>query len=262
MQMKHIQSRDNPQFKSLKKLTASSSALRKQGQAFLEGIHLCQAWLQSGREPVSCLLGASALNHPEVQSLLDGVADNRCMLLDDDLFTSLSKLENGLGIAFVVELPVAEQAAGITQNSVLLDRIQDPGNLGSILRSAAAAGVKQIYCSSQTVYAWSSKVLRAGMGAHFHLDIFEDCDLKALLQQIGIPVLAASSHATQTIYERDLHKPVAWIFGNEGSGVSADLHDRVEWLAIPQPGGLESLNVSAAAAICLFEQVRQSLVNA
>lgn len=255
--MKHITSRDNVLFKALKKQTASAASLRKTGQALLEGVHLCEAWLQAGQEPGTCLLSASARTHTEVQPLLAQVNEKCIVLLDDGLFENISQLEQGVGLAFLVDVRQPASAANLTRSAVVLDRIQDPGNLGSILRSAAAAGVHQIYCSAQTVYAWSPKVLRAGMGAHFHLEIFEDCDLKVLLQQAKIPVLATSSHVDQTLYERDLRNDIAWVFGNEGSGVSAELHEAVEWVTIPQPGGLESLNVSAAAAICLFEQVRQ-----
>ena len=116
------------------------------------------------------------------------------------------------------------QAPGaLTQSAVLLDQLQDPGNLGSILRSAAAAGIRQIYCSPGTVFAWSPKVLRAGMGAHFLLEIFENQDLAALARATRIPVLATSSHARQTLYETDLKRPVAWLFGHEGQGVRPEL---------------------------------------
>jgi TrmH family RNA methyltransferase len=143
---------------------------------------------------------------------------------------------------------------------VLLDQLQDPGNLGSILRSAAAAGMTQVFCSSGTVLAWSPKVLRAGMGAHFVLDIVENADLPSLIATSPIPVLATSSHAQSSIYAADLSQPLAWLFGHEGQGVSQDLLDLARLrVAIPHLGQIESLNVAACAAVCLFEQMRQRL---
>ena len=130
--------------------------------------------------------------------------------------------------------------------------------MGSMLRSAAAAGVRQVFCSPKTVYAWSPKVLRAGQGAHFGLLIVEGVDLDEVIARLTIPLIATSSHAKGWLHQLDLSRPVAWAFGNEGSGISAALRKRATWqAAIPMPGGAESLNVAAAAAVCLFESVRQ-----
>jgi TrmH family RNA methyltransferase len=146
-------------------------------------------------------------------------------------------------------------------NAVVLDNLQDPGNLGSILRSAAGAGIKQVFCSAGSASAWSPKVLRAGMGAHFLLEIFEGVDLYAMLSHSSIPILATSSHTTTTIYQSDLNRPVAWLFGHEGQGVDPRLMAlATDTVTIPQKAEIESLNVAASAAICFFEQVRQQLV--
>jgi len=141
---------------------------------------------------------------------------------------------------------------------VLLDGLQDPGNLGSILRTAAAAGIDRVFCGAGTVAAWSPKVLRAGMGAHFILEIVEDADLRALLAETRVPVFATSSHAAEPLYACDLTQPCAWLFGHEGKGVSAELLAYADKrVTIPQNPKIESLNVAASVAICLFEQVRQ-----
>jgi TrmH family RNA methyltransferase len=147
----------------------------------------------------------------------------------------------------------------------VLDNLQDPGNLGSLLRSAAAAGIKHVFCSAGTVSAWSPKVMRAGMGAHFLLHIYENVALLPLLStQLtttrAMPVLATSSYAAQTVYQVDLNQPVIWMFGHEGQGLSDELMNcATEQVTIPHQGKIESLNVAACAAICFFEQVRQSL---
>jgi len=258
--MKIITSRDNPAYKELKHLAASTQAQRRAGRALLDGVHLAQSYLQHVGLPQLCVVAESAQFNPEVGALLTRCSASSCMLLPDSLYRGLSQVQHGVGLLFVVETPQAPAPLAVTQPAVLLDRLQDPGNLGSILRSAAAAGIRQIYCSPGTAFSWSSKVLRAGMGAHFMLQIFEDVDLVALAQSMRIPLLATSSHAQHTLYETDLSQPVAWLFGHEGQGVTEDLLKLASLqVAIPQAPGVESLNVAAAAAVCFFEGVRQSL---
>jgi TrmH family RNA methyltransferase len=106
--------------------------------------------------------------------------------------------------------------------------------------------------------SWSPKVLRAGMGAHFVLNIVENVNLASLIRSSTIPVLATSSHVAQSLYDTDLTRPVAWLFGHEGQGVADELMSlATHQVTIPQRPGVESLNVAASAAICFFEQVRQ-----
>jgi RNA methyltransferase, TrmH family len=258
--MKIITSRDNPSYKELKQLASSTQAQRRAGRALLDGVHLAQSYLQHVGSPQLCVVAESAQSNPEVGALLARCSASPCMLLPDSLYRGLSQVQHGVGLLFVVETPHAPTPSAVTQRAVLLDQLQDPGNLGSILRSAAAAGIRQIYCSPGTAFSWSSKVLRAGMGAHFMLEIYEDVDLVALAQSMQIPLLATSSHAQHTLYEIDLSQPVAWLFGHEGQGVTEELLKLASHqIAIPQAPGVESLNVAAAAAVCFFETVRQSL---
>jgi TrmH family RNA methyltransferase len=140
---------------------------------------------------------------------------------------------------------------------VVLDRLQDAGNVGAIIRSAAAFGFSQVVALKGTAALWSPKVLRAGMGAHFGLNLVEGAD-ETTLAELKMPLLATSSHATQAIHQVKLPWPSAWVLGHEGQGVSAALLQRCEQaLRIPQPGGEESLNVAAAAAVCMYESARQ-----
>jgi len=260
--MKTISSRDNPLYKELKHLTSSSQARRKAGRSVLDGVHLCESYLQFVGLPALCAVGESAQHHPEVAALVARCESGgaSCLLLPDALYKALSQVENGIDVLFVVDTPRPEPEPALDRAAVLLDNLQDPGNFGSILRSAAAAGIGAIFCSAGTASAWSPKVLRAGMGAHFLLTIHEGVDLPALVASARIPVLATSSHATQTLYQTDLKSPVAWLFGHEGQGVSEELLAlATHQLAIPHLGAVESLNVAASAAICFFEQVRQGL---
>lgn len=257
--MKTISSRDNPLFKELKHLAGSSQARRKAGKTLLDGIHLCQTYLQMRGVPVQCVVGQSTLNHPEAEVLL-ARCQAECIILPDALYNALSQVEHGVGLLFVIDTPAPIAPPMLTKSAVLLDNLQDPGNLGSILRSAAAAGITQIFCGAGSALAWSPKVLRAGMGAHFLLDIFENVDLNDTIRHARIAVLATSSHARQRLYDVDLRQPVAWLFGHEGQGVAAELLALASnQVAIPHRGAIESLNVGASAAICFFEQVRQAL---
>jgi TrmH family RNA methyltransferase len=161
---------------------------------------------------------------------------------------------------FLIATPQKDVPQALSVNAVLLDNVQDPGNVGSILRSAAAAGVKEVYCAPGTAFCWSPKVLRAAMGAHFVLDIYENVDLPQLVQGAQIATLATSGYAAEQLYQLDLKRPVAWIFGHEGQGVSdALLSNATHRVIVPHLGKVESLNVAACAAVCFFEQVRQNL---
>jgi TrmH family RNA methyltransferase len=174
------------------------------------------------------------------------------------LFRELSALESPAGVGFVLELP-QDLALQPTASTVVLDRVQDAGNVGSILRSAGAFGFKQIIALTGTAALWSPKVLRAGMGAHFGLHLLEGVKLDAL-QALHMPLVVTSSHLGDLIQDVRLPQPCAWAFGHEGQGVCTALMDRAALhVRIGQPGGEESLNVAAAAAICLHAS---SLVSA
>lgn len=258
--MKQISSRDNAWYKALKQLATSSAVRRKSGRTMLDGSHLCQVYLAQCGQPLHCVVNQDCQHHPEIMALMQACAEHT-ILLPDALYQAVSPVEHGLGVLFVVETPVQTLPPSfrLTHNAVLLDQVQDPGNFGSILRSASAAGIKHVYCSAGTAAAWSPKVLRAGMGAHFLLHIYETVDLLALLQDSPIPVLATSSYASQTLYDMDLQQQVAWLFGHEGQGVSAELLQQASCqIAIPHATSMESLNVAACAAVCFFEQLRQN----
>jgi TrmH family RNA methyltransferase len=261
--MKQITSRDNPFYKELKALAGSSQARRKAGRTLLDGVHLCQSWLDLRGAPSHCVVSDSALRNPEVADIVARCDSLRAHVtaLPDALFGALSQVEHGVNLLFLVDTPVPAQPQGMTVSAVLLDGVQDPGKVGSILRSAGAAGITQVFCSAGTAFCWSPKVLRAAMGAHFVLEIFENVDLASLIDASGtsgIPVLAMSGYAKQKLYEVDLRGPVAWLLGHEGQGVAIDLMARAtHQVVIPHAGRVESLNVAAAAAVCFFEQLRQ-----
>jgi TrmH family RNA methyltransferase len=259
--MKTISSRDNPLYKELKLLAGSSQARRKAGRTLLDGVHLCQTYLQLRGLPLHCILAESALANPEVAAIAASCEGEhaRCTVMPDALYNALSQVEHGVGLMFLIDTPQRATPQTLGASAVLLDNLQDPGNVGSILRSAAAAGIGQVFCSAGTAFCWSPKVLRAAMGAHFVLDIFEHVDLAALVKGSAIAVLATSGYAEQRLYDVDLRQPVAWLLGHEGQGVADDLLAlATHRVVIPHLGQIESLNVAACAAVCFFEQLRQN----
>jgi RNA methyltransferase, TrmH family len=248
-QVTTVTARDNPLLVRLRRLQRGGTAYRKEGQVWIEGEHLCSASRARGRQPVQAVVSESAFARPALRELAQTAP--RVICLSDALFATVSELPSPAGVGFVIELPVAPPLQPHAA-SIVLDRVQDAGNVGSMLRSASALGFKQVLALEGTAGLWSPKVLRAGMGAHFALDLIEGLDAGDL-QALRVPLLAASAHATQVLHAASLPFPCAWVFGHEGQGIDAALAARCDMtLRIPQPGGEESLNVAAAAAICLY----------
>lgn len=256
--MKHISSRDNPFFKELLKLAGSSRQRKKTGQTLLDGIHLVQACLASGHKPQHLLVTETALQDREVAALLKELSGVPLTQFDDSLFAELSELKTPSGILALIEQPGPSVSSENSRFCLLLEDIQDPGNLGSMLRSAAAAGCDAVFLSKGCADAWSPKVLRAGMGGHFVLSIHESADLLAVAAAFQGKLLAASLNAKASLYDCDLRGKLAFAIGNEGAGLSESLLAAVsKHITIPMPGKVESLNAAAAAAVCLFEAARQ-----
>jgi len=259
-----IRSRDNPLYRHLRRLlqggTRSARAQRRNPLVVLEGIHLCQMWLHHIGQPQHALFDAQQLHQPEIAALYACLAPERCVLLDSALAASLSQVAHGPGVYFLSPAPTPVAPTRMTQSAICLDRVQDPGNVGTLLRTAAAADVHTAYLSRGSASAWSSKALRAGQGAQFALTIHEDVSLLSLCQTRELPLLVTALHDATPLYATRLPAQCLWVFGNEGQGVDdallrlADLR-----VCIAHSAAVESLNVAAAAAVCLFEQRRQHL---
>jgi len=240
-----IQSRDNPQLRLLRKLASDNTAYRKAGRFWIEGEHLCSAALQRRAAPAMAFFSESAWARAPMADVAPTV-----YVVPDAVFRTISALESPADMGFVMDLPVAG-AIDPHAATLILDRVQDAGNVGSMLRSASAFGFGQVIALRETAALWSPKVLRAGMGAHFALSLVEGADLDSL-QALAVPLVVTSSHAGQLIQDCQLPFPCAWAMGHEGQGVQAALMARAaQQVRIGQPGGEESLNVAAAAAICL-----------
>lgn len=240
-----IQSRDNPQLRLLRKLASDNTAYRKAGRFWIEGEHLCSAALQRRAAPAMAFFSESAWARAPMPDVAPTV-----YVVPDAVFRTISALESPADMGFVMDLPVAG-AIDPHAATLILDRVQDAGNVGSMLRSASAFGFGQVIALRETAALWSPKVLRAGMGAHFALSLVEGANLDSL-QALAVPLVVTSSHAGQLIQDCQLPFPCAWAMGHEGQGVQAALMARAaQQVRIGQPGGEESLNVAAAAAICL-----------
>ena len=242
-----IYSRDNAFVKDLRRLAQDTTAYRKQGRVWLEGDHLCRAALARGLRASVAVFSESFW--PQAQ-LEYARAATKFIVLADALFADVSGLESPAAMGFILDLP-APASLRPDAATVVLDRVQDAGNVGSILRSASAFGFRQVAAIKGSAALWSPKVLRAGMGAHFALDLIEGLALDDLAA-LQVPLLVTSSHAGDFLHRAALPWPCAWVMGHEGQGVSPALEDRASLrIRIAQPGGEESLNVAAAAAICL-----------
>ena len=242
-----ITSRDNALLKDLRRLAQGNGEYRKQGRVWIEGDHLCSAALLRGWRPALAVFSES---YWPLATAHSAQAATKNVVIDDALMKTISDLPSPAPMAFLLDLPAAP-TLDVQAPTVVLDRVQDAGNVGSILRSAAAFGFTQVVALKGTALLWSPKVLRAGMGAHFGLRLVEGLvadDLAAL----QVPLLVTSSHEGEWLHRAALPWPCAWVLGHEGQGVDAALAARAaQAVRIAQPGGEESLNVAAAAAICL-----------
>ena len=250
----HVQSRDNPLLKSLRRLSQDSTAYRKLGQLWLEGDHLCRAALARGLRPEVAVFAESAWPVAPAEWVAPAA---RVVVLADALFADISALESPARMGYVLALPEPPALApGVP--TVILDRVQDAGNVGSILRSAGAFGFGQVVALKGSAALWAPKVLRAGMGAHFGLRLVEGLGPEALAG-LGLPIIVTSSHQGALIQRQALPWPCAWALGHEGQGVGPALAAQASLaVRIGQPGGEESLNVAAAAAICLHASACQA----
>ena len=184
--MQPITSRDNPRLKSATRLLTSSRERRKLGRCVLEGEHLVDVYRARHGAPETLLVVESALARPGVETLMRGVPERDVVVVSDSAWSALGALPPAVGVLAVVEAPrpVLGQIAAFC---LLLEDVQDPGNVGSIIRTAAAAGIEQIFLSPGCAFAWSPKVLRAAQGGHFHVEIYEDVDFPLPASEIWSP---------------------------------------------------------------------------
>jgi TrmH family RNA methyltransferase len=275
MKFQTITSTTNAQIKAIRQLSQKSSSYKTAGQIWLEGEHLCDAYLLAlaksnqnqsvlpALQTVVLSLSAKPYWTGRLEAMLvQGLLDIACeaVIVSDALFESLSGLPSSGGLGFVLKVPQKTVGIQKTRHTVILDGVQDAGNVGSILRSAAAFGVTQVLALQGTAALWSPKVLRAAMGAHFSLHLVEDLSEADI--QLDIPIFATHVHAGAYLHELQTDKkipnPCAWVMGSEGQGVSQAMLDKASQRVNIKQMGEESLNVAAAAAVCMFASMQAS----
>ena len=257
--MKAITSDSNAGFRHWLRLATVPRAAREAGQTLAEGVHLAQAALDA-EVPVAAILVRRGAAHPEIDAVLARCPDLTPYELAPVLYDRLSPVDNGTGLLLVLPVPASPLPSAGHCDMVYLDGIQDPGNAGAILRSAAAAGVRHVLAGAGTAALWSPRVLRAAMGAHFRLALHERVEVAALADVLDGPWIAAVAHEAPSLWSLHLPAgPLGWIFGAEGSGpTAAALAASRQRVRIPTSSAVESLNVAAAAAVCLFERMRRA----
>lgn len=261
MAFKHITSRDNPVFKQLRKLVDQSRERKKTASTLLEGVHLIEAYLQTYGEP-RLLIIPEGQSSVEATALIQQLADVDTMMLPTLMFAELAPVASSSGVMALVDIPAPEVPES-ADFALLIEDIQDPGNLGSMLRTAAAAGVQVAYLTKGCTDAWSPKSLRGGQGAQFVLPVVEGVDAIAVVNNFAGHTLALTMQG-ESLYQQSLREPVLFVVGNEGAGISAALQSAVSTcINIPMAHqgtlALESLNAAAATAVALFECQRQRL---
>ena len=255
--MSVISSRDNPRVRRWRDLARDARERRKLGRTIIEGENLIVAFLESGKEVESLILSKAASSRPEFVALAtqSGTAPT---VLSDPLFRSIVDVETPAGIAAEIAIPPGAGKLESAESCVLLDAVQDTGNVGTILRSAAAFGIRHAVLGKGCADAWSPKVLRAAAGAHFSLQLSESADLAEAMAEFGGRIACTLPRDGVPLANADLSGRLGWLFGAEGKGVHGALAARAALkVTIPMPGAAESLNVAAAAAICFYEFSRR-----
>ena len=259
--MPRVSSPQNPRFKETVRLVESSRERRKTGRCVLEGEHLITVYCDRIGSPETLVVVEDALDDPCIAKVVQRIPPSDVLLVPRRMFSNIAALAADIGVLAVVRTP-AHTLPTTDRFCLLLENIQDPGNVGTMLRTAAAAGVTQVLLSKECAFAWSPKALRAGQGAHFLTTVVEDVDLcawSAAFRTGGGHVVALVAHGGRNLYDSDIDWPAALAIGNEGGGLSGALCAQADIeVTIPMPGGMESLNAAAAAAVVLFECVRRS----
>lgn len=254
--MNLITSKDNPTIKHAHALLTHHRTRKKSGQTVIEGVHLLDAFLKQGLTPHKVILSELALLNAEVAPLLTIVAKKDIIITSNALYKEIRTLGDGVDIMAIIDTPTPT-LHDITGDCLILDGLQDAGNIGTLLRTASAVGITTIITTPHTAHLWSPKCLRAGMGANFALSIHEHIFIDEILIKVKTPLCATSSHTDTVIYHHDLTHPIAWVLGHEGQGVSDEFLQTATLIALPQPNGQESLNVGVAGSVCLYEMLRQ-----
>jgi len=244
-----ITARDNPHVRRWRALARDTALRRREKSALIEGPNLVVAGLEAEIAFKAIVLRKGADAHSALA--------RRCgvpVVLSEKAFDSIMDTETPAGILAEIEIPSDGVELAKLPNCVFLESIQDAGNVGAILRSAAAFNLRSAVLGPGCADVWSPKVLRAAAGAHFAMNLLANADLASALRDFGGKVACTVPRGGTSLAKADLAGRIAWLFGAEGQGVSDALAGQADLkITIPMPGTAESLNVAAAAAVCFYE---------
>jgi TrmH family RNA methyltransferase len=259
--MKTIRSRENTQYRELLQLARSARARRLTRTILLDGVHLIQTYIRRfTAHGLRLFVQESKHQSPEIAALIEHGQDT--LLLDDRLFERVALVQSPAGILGVALQPEIASPARQNPFQVAIEAVQDPGNLGAILRSAAAAGASAAHLSSDCADPWSPKALRGGMGAQFVIPTHQHADLISAAAALGVRLVACTADAQDSLFDVDLTGSVCFIIGAEGAGISQKVRERAhQLLRVPMSDGIESLNAAAAASVIFYERFRQTRVD-
>jgi TrmH family RNA methyltransferase len=256
-----IESRRNERYKWVTRLVQSGKERRREGKIILDGIHLTHAYIEHfGASDVEIFVTPDAALNPEVKLVLDALQPQQVSILSEKLMNELAPSDSPVGLVAAVALPsVPARSAGGGRFCVALEGVQDPGNVGSVMRTAVATGVSQMWLARGCADPWSPKSLRGGMGAQFMLQVNLQPSIKEIVSAFNGLVIATVPRGGRSLYKLDLRGDVLMLFGGEGSGLSEEaLACATVAVSLPMSFGVESINLAAAVAACCFERSRQS----
>lgn len=250
-----IESKENGQLKYVVRLAKESKFRKSEQKAIIYGEHLLTEAITK-KVVVQVFVNIDKLD--KYQALLDKL-NAKVMLLNNDLMHKINILDSEIEIAAIIDIPTAHKFDP-NKDCLVLENIQDPGNLGTILRVANASGIKQVVISNNSVDVYNPKVLRASQGIQLALDVFTESKLSDILTTFSGQILALTPHTDASIYDCDLTTVTAFVFGNEGNGISHELLAQIKnKVKIPMMGNTESINLAMAATAVAFEMSRQRL---
>ena len=243
-----LTSKDNPKVKRWIRLASDARFRRAEKRALIEGPHLLAAALQAGLRPITVLATEAFTD----SSLLG----EKPVMLGKGVFRAIVEADTPQGVAAEIAIPAGKKVDG---PAVFLEGVQDPANVGAIMRSAAAFGIVRVVLDQACADPWSPRALRAGMGGQFGLSIVETKDLGAEIEAFKGAVACTVPRGGVALADAPLDRAMAWLFGAEGHGLSDEAIRRADLkVTIPMTAGTESLNVAAAAAICLYQSFSRS----
>ena len=263
--MQVISSKDNELIKHIKKL--KDKKYRDENNEYIvEGVKLIEEAVQEKARIKKIIVCEDTTRTYEIPThVMLEIAKYECVYVTDKIFSAITQVTNPQGVMAIIEKNAENQQIDYTQDIIIaLDNVQDPGNLGTILRTVDSIGLNQIIVSKDTVDAFNSKVVRSTMGAIFRVKIIEVENLIQTIKEMRkhhFKLLVTSLQTENSIYDIEFNKKII-VIGNESNGVSKEIQDMADEKAkIPMLGKTESLNASVAAGIVMYEYVRQKLQN-